>query len=76
MSGADDTIQRDLAAVYRIGNLINAESDPDILYERVLDAIFEVGDTATAGLAKPAKVSTGVRVPTPASAKRLAIIKA
>ena len=35
-------IQRDLATVYRIGNLINAETDLNTLYERILDAIFQV----------------------------------
>lgn len=35
-------IQRDLAAIYRIGNMISAEADINLLYERILDAIFEV----------------------------------
>lgn len=35
-------IQRDLATIYRVGNMISAESDLNILYERILDAIFEV----------------------------------
>ncbi len=35
-------IQRDLATIYRVGNLISAEAVPERLYERILDAIFEV----------------------------------
>ena len=35
-------VQRDLAAIYRVGNMISAESDLNVLYERVLDAIFQV----------------------------------
>jgi len=35
-------IQRDLATIYRVGNMISAESDLHALYDRVLDAIFEV----------------------------------
>jgi putative nucleotidyltransferase with HDIG domain len=35
-------IQRELSTIYKIGNLINAESNLESLYERVLDAIFEV----------------------------------
>jgi HD-GYP domain-containing protein (c-di-GMP phosphodiesterase class II) len=35
-------IQRDLATIYRVGNMISAEMDTGTLYERVLDAIFQV----------------------------------
>lgn len=35
-------VQRDLAAVYEIGNLINAETSPDELHDRVLGEIFDV----------------------------------
>jgi len=35
-------IQRDLATIYRVGNMINAETDLNRLYESVLDAIFQV----------------------------------
>jgi len=35
-------IQRDLATIYRVGNLISAEADIEKLHERILDAIFEV----------------------------------
>ena len=35
-------VQRDLATIYKIGNLINAEKDQARLYERIMDAIFEV----------------------------------
>ena len=35
-------VQRDLATIYKIGNLINAEKDLRRLYDRILDAIFEV----------------------------------
>ena len=35
-------VQRDLATIYRVGNMINAETDISALYERILDAIFEV----------------------------------
>ena len=34
--------QRSLSAIYEIGNVINAERDPNRLYERTLDAIFKV----------------------------------
>jgi len=35
-------VQRDLATIYKVGNLINAETSQEQLYERILDAIFEV----------------------------------
>lgn len=35
-------IQRDLAAIYKIGNLISAESDIENLYTRILDALLQV----------------------------------
>jgi len=35
-------IQNDLAAIYHIGNMINAETDLNRLYESILDAIFRV----------------------------------
>ena len=35
-------VQRDLSTIYRVGNMINGESNLNTLYERILDAIFEV----------------------------------
>ena len=35
-------IQRDLATIYKVGNLINAEPDLSSLYNRVLDVILQV----------------------------------
>jgi len=35
-------VQRDLATIYRVGNLISGGLDLESLYERILDAIFEV----------------------------------
>ena len=35
-------IQRDLATIYQVGNLLSAESDLDDLYQRILDVILEV----------------------------------
>jgi HD-GYP domain-containing protein (c-di-GMP phosphodiesterase class II) len=35
-------VQRDLAAIYQIGNLLSAESDLAALYNRILDVILEV----------------------------------
>ena len=35
-------VQRDLATIYRVGNLVSGESDPHSLRDRILDAIFEV----------------------------------
>ena len=48
-------IQRDLAAIYRIGNAIAAETDLQKLYDRVLDGIIEVinADRAFVIIANP-----------------------
>ena len=35
-------IQRDLATIYRVGNVISGEPDPTRLYERIIDAVFQV----------------------------------
>ena len=35
-------IQRDLATIYNVGNLINAERDLDSLYRRIMEAILQV----------------------------------